>query len=280
MTRMERSSPARPSSAAASQQSRFRIHFERSGSGNVVMLGHGLLGDLHLFHHQVPRLAERHQVIRLDFRGHGRSPATPGRWTIHDLAEDYRAVMDRLELERAVVVGLSMGGIAALHFAADHPARVAGLVLIGTCHRRESPWRRIEYGALMRLYATVGPHAWLERRVQRLAFSEAFRRLHPDVVARATSFSEQMNPDVLLAAAGAVVSRPSLEEAATMIRVPTRLVVGEQDAVLPIRHVRQLHRVIPGSTLHVIRGAGHAVTLERPEETTRLILDFLAVMGW
>jgi pimeloyl-ACP methyl ester carboxylesterase len=257
-----------------------RIHFERTGSGNPVLLGHGLLGDLHLFHHQVPRLAERHQVIRLDFRGHGRSRATPGRWTIHDLAEDYGAVMDRLAVDRAVLVGLSMGGIAALHFAAEHPARVAGLVLIGTCHMRESRWRRIEYRALMRLYARVGPRAFLERRLQRLAFSKAFRHSHPDVVARATSFSERMNPDVALAAAGAVVSRPSLEEAATRVRVPTRLIVGDHDAVLPLRHAQRLQRAIPGSTLHVIRGAGHAVTLERPEETTRLILEFLAGMEW
>lgn len=132
----------------------------------------------------------------------------------------------------------------------------------------------------MRLYARFGPRAFLERRVQRLAFSESFRRSHPDVVTRATSFSKRINPDVTLAAAGAVVSRPSLEDAATRIRVPTRLVVGEHDAVLPLRHVRRLHRAIPGSTLHVIAGAGHAVTLERPEETTRLILGFLAGMKW
>ena len=262
------------------QGSGVRIHSERSGSGNAVLLGHGLLGDLHLFHHQVPRLAERHQVIRLDFRGHGHSRAAPGRWTIHDLSEDYRAVMDQLELDRAVLVGLSMGGIAALHFAADHPARVAGLVLIGTCHMRESVWRRIEYRALMRLYASIGRDAFIERRVQRLAFSEAFRRSHPDVVTRATSFSEQMSPDVTLAAAGAVVYRPSLEEAATRIRIPTLLIAGEHDAVLPLRHVQRLHRAIPGSRLHVIRNAGHVVTLEQPEETTRLILDFLAGMGW
>ena len=121
-----------------------RVHVDISGNGppDLVCL-HGLVDSVAIWDRVTPSLAERGRVVRLDQRGHGRSEAPPGPYRREDLASDVAAVLADRAIERAVLVGHSMGGIVSMTTALCHPDRVAGLVLIGTasqCNEKVAGW--------------------------------------------------------------------------------------------------------------------------------------------
>ena len=101
-------------------------------AGMPVLFGHSLLCERSMFAPQIADLSRDFRCVNIDFRGHGESVAPARGFAMTDQAEDYRKGMDGLGLERAVIVGLSMGAMAAMHFAVAHPGRVRGLVLMNT----------------------------------------------------------------------------------------------------------------------------------------------------
>ncbi len=121
---------------------RLRVASSGSGPPDFVCL-HGLVDTLEIWDRLAGPLSERGRALRYDQRGHGESDAPPGPYRREDLAGDAVALLDRLEIGRAVLVGHSLGGIVAMTMALVHPHRVAGLVLIGTashCNEKVAGW--------------------------------------------------------------------------------------------------------------------------------------------
>jgi pimeloyl-ACP methyl ester carboxylesterase len=108
-----------------------RVHYQQVGEGPDVVMVHGITGNLAVWHLQlVPALAGRHRILTYDLRGHGLTSTPPTGYSLDDMAEDLRQLLDVLELERPVVVGHSYGADIALYLAANHPDRVARVVAI------------------------------------------------------------------------------------------------------------------------------------------------------
>lgn len=107
------------------------LHYQRVGAGPEVCMVHGITGNLAAWHLQlVPALADRYRVLTYDLRGHGRSSTPPTGYSLDDMADDLRRLLDALEIERATIVGHSYGADIALYLAASHPDRVAEVVAI------------------------------------------------------------------------------------------------------------------------------------------------------
>src|SRR3954463_6383416 len=106
-----------------------RLYYEAMGEGTAVVLVHGGLVDSRLWDAQMKPLSKHFRVVRYDIRGYGRSPAPTGEYYPH---EDLRALLDYLKIDKATLVGLSLGGIVAADFALEQPARVERLVLVGS----------------------------------------------------------------------------------------------------------------------------------------------------
>lgn len=240
-----------------------------------MVLGHGILGDHRLFGPQIDALAPQYRVLAVDFRGHGRSAAAAGRWSMRSFADDLRRVLDGLGIEQAVVGGLSAGAIAALHLALAEPERVSGLVLIGASAGSERAWPRLKYQALLALYGSTGAGPWLRRRVIELAFSPDFRIRSGDVVQRWADSAAELPPDTVRRSVQAVLNRPALWHRLGDVRVPALVIAGTEDAAIPLPDARRLADRLPRARLEAVEGAGHVVTLERPGEVSRLLLDFL-----
>ena len=118
-----------------------RIHYEEVGAGPPVVLGHSFLCSGEMWRPQIEPLAERHRVINIDHRGHGRSGALTNPFDLYDMVGDVTAVLDHLEVERAIWAGLSIGGMVAMRAAIAVPERVAGLILVDTDADAETSYK-------------------------------------------------------------------------------------------------------------------------------------------
>lgn len=256
------------------------LHIVERGTGAPVVFGHGLLFDHHMYDGQVETLAPDHRVVLLDWRAHGGSDAPAARWTMEDQGLDYVRVMDALGIDQAVVIGQSMGGMAALHVALRHPERVRGLVLIDTSAAAEPVLRRIKYMTLAFLARTVGMHPALLEQAAAVAFGPTFRETQPATVRSWMDRWAGMDPKIVARAVRVPVSRPSVVGRLSEITAPTLVIVGAEDETTPPSESLRLAHRLPHARLEILPRTGHMAPIERPEEVARLIRRFLTELGW
>lgn len=236
-----------------------------------VLFGHSLLLDRTMFSAQVAELARDFRCVNIDFRGHGESAQPPRGFSMRDQADDYRKVLDHLGLERAAIVGLSMGAMAAMHFAVAHPGRVSALVLMSTSAEPEPPAARAKDMALAVMARLFGVGAFIKKQVAPLMFGERFRAEHPQVVAAWMDRIARLDRKGLYRAVTMVMSRPAVGPRLAEIRVPTLVVTGDQDQATPPALGQTIAETIPGAELRLLPRTGHISTVEEPEVTTKLI---------
>ena len=232
-----------------------RIYYEERGWGRALVLLHGGPGDGTQFARQVRAFQRRYRVIVPDLCAQGRTTDRPGPLTYHAMAEDVVALLDRLGVRRADVMGWSDGGNVGLDLAIHHPDRVLHLVTFGANFRPDglTP-EQVDWGEDASA-DDFGPAVWL-----------AYRRLAPDP----SHYEAAMNK---ILAMWRVEPRFSLAELHS-IRARTLVAAGEHDFVRP-EHTAALARAIPGARLWIVPGASHFVVLERPDLVDRTVLDFL-----
>ena len=242
----------------------------RSGPPPVVLL-HGLGADRRMWLYQVPALCSRVPTIVVDLRGHGRSSAPDGEWTIADMARDIVRLLRHLGAERAHLVGLSLGGMIAQQLALDYPAATASLVLADTVCG-VPPGAEAIAGEALRFIET---HSMAEVAKTRIttAFTDAVdpvMRLH---MIEAVALNDKDAYERSARAAFKFSARQRLQD----IAVPTLVVVGEADRTFPLEWMEELATRIRGARLVRLAGAGHNSSMERPREFNDALLGFLGV---
>lgn len=239
-----------------------RLRGLRSGQGaRHFLLLHGLMDTLEIWDLVAPALETRGRVGRIDLRGHGESGAPEGPCSRRDLARDAVAALDAWGVERSLLVGHSMGGVVALETALAFPARVAGLVLIGTtgqCSERVADW----YERIARAGESEGG-AGLAREV----YGERSRRaVHgdPRAIAEVTRMLESLYTDPLT---------PRLRD----IACPALVIVGERDPMGP-KASEILHAALPAGRATLVRvpERGHWLHREAADELIAALDHWLA----
>jgi 3-oxoadipate enol-lactonase len=240
----------------------------RPGQAPVVFL-HGLGGSGRIWLYQVPAVAARFPVLSVDLRGHGKSSAPAGEWSIADMARDVVRLLRNLGAEKAHLVGLSLGGAVALQFALDYPYATASLALVATLCGMPAGTEEMSAEALA--FIESNPMSTVAARRVADALSEDVDpalRLH---LIERVGKTDQAS---YLRAARALTAF-SVCERLQEIDVPTLVVVGERDRVAPVELCEQLAAGIHGARLVRVPDAGHLSNLERPAEFNRALLDFL-----
>lgn len=257
------------------------IAFEESGpeGGPVIVFGHSLLFDHRMWAPQVAELSKDFRCVALDFPGHGGSDEPRRGHTMRDNAEAYRVVMDHLGIERAVLVGLSMGGMAAMPFALAHPGRVAGLVLMDTSADVEPPAARARNTAMAVTARWFGFPAFIIKKVNALMWSERARRERPELVSEWEGRVKTLPRPGLYRAVMAVMKRPSVMDKLGELKVPTLVIAGEEDAATAAEVNRAIAERIAGADLKLLPRTGHIANLEEPEVVTKLIRAFMSRLG-
>jgi pimeloyl-ACP methyl ester carboxylesterase len=251
-----------------------------TGDGPPVVLLHGLACGKRMWFHQIRALRRRFRVITYDQRGHGQTgaPADAAGYSAALLARDLVGVLDALKIERAAIVGFSLGGGPALALAANNPERVSRLVLADFGAGADDP---LKIESMARRWVTLIDQGAVDELVCEMLRSELFkvyarrdarRREHMAALIRATSGN-----GLRFLLSETLAKRKSLFRLTGVlqsVRVPTLVVVGQQDYVCS-KSSRLLAQTIPNASLKLIEGSGHMSPLEQPAAFSAALMDFL-----
>ena len=251
------------------------LHYVQAGNGVPLLLIHGYPLDHTLWQPQVDGLADAARVITPDLRGFGQSDAPEGVYTMETYADDLNALLDVLQVERAVVCGLSMGGYIALAFWRKYADRVRGLILVDTRAGADAPAARQARLDMVEEVRQRGSAPAAEAMLSRV-LAESTRQSRPDVVESAHAMMLRQPPTGIIGAQLGMAERPDSTATLSTITVPTLVVFGAEDVITPAEtEGRGLADAIPGAKLVIIPNAGHLSNLEQPEAFNGAVREFL-----
>jgi pimeloyl-ACP methyl ester carboxylesterase len=256
-----------------------QLYYEVHGEGAPLVLIMGIGYDATLWGlQQVPELSKKFKVVVFDNRDVGRSSRATGPYTIADMADDVAGLMDGLQIKRAHVLGLSMGGMIAQEFALRHPDRLDKLILTGTGaaagRAKFDPitiWNFVKQHDTEGLTFAAQQFVWL--------FSTDFLRNHQAVdqtLAMLGSNPNPVSPEAYSRQASAYVQHDALDRVGN-IKAATLVITGERDRLTPPWIGRELADAIPGAKFRLVEGPGssHVLPLERPEDFNKIVSSFL-----
>jgi 3-oxoadipate enol-lactonase len=250
------------------------------GAGSAVVLLHGLACGKRVWFHQIRALRNRFRVIAYDQRGHGETDAPPVAtdYSGGHLARDLVGVLDALKIERAAIVGFSLGGGPALALAASKPERVSHLVLADVGAGADAP---VKIESMARQWGALIAQGRVDELVCEMLRSEFFKvyarrnarcRRHMAALIRATPID-----GLRFTLSEVLAKRKSLfrlTEPMRSVRVPTLVLAGEHDYVCS-KASHLLAQTIPSAQLKTIKGSGHMSPLEQPAAFSAALMEFL-----
>jgi 3-oxoadipate enol-lactonase len=253
-----------------------KLYYEELGAGDPVVMIHGGLLDRRMWDGQFAVFAERHRVIRYDARGHGLSKAADGTFSHH---EDLKKLLDALKIEKAAIMGLSMGGYIAIDFALAYPGRVAALVLAApgltgykfdseVLRKNNEAFNKAQQDNDLKMLVEYFQRSWTDGPARTpdqvdAAVREKVRQMATGTLENWNRGSRERRLDP--AAIGRLAE----------IHVPTLAVVGDLDMPDILEIVGLIEKDVEGARKVVIEGAAHMVNMERPAEFNRVVLGFL-----
>lgn len=253
-----------------------KLGYDEAGEGPVLLLVHGFPLDRTLWSEQLAELSDVRRVVAVDLRGRGKSPSEAGEgWTNDTHADDVAKTVDSLGVDKVDLAGLSMGGYVVFALWRRHPAKVRSLILIDTKAADDAPEAkegREKAAALVREQGTVALLDALAPKLVSPSTTEA-------VMAKVRAMFENTPAETAAADALAMRDRPDSTSTLATITVPTLVLHGEQDALMPLDDARAMAGKIPGGKFVAIPNAGHAAALENPEAVNGAIREFLAVIS-
>jgi len=255
------------------------LHYEVTGTGKPLVLISGLGYPLWQWHKMEPILAKHFQVITFDNRGVGQSDKPAGPYSAQMLAADTVALLDALDIDQAIVMGHSMGGFIAQAIALDYPDRVSGLILCSTnfggpnhvpitteawavlADTTSDPLTRFTNG----LKVSTAPD-WSEKNPDMVQEWVAWRVVNPMDVA---GYQAQMAIGL-----GLISAEAAFENRLPEIDIPTLILFGEHDKVVPPANADLLAAKISNSQTVILPDAGHFFPIEVPEAASQTVIDF------
>ncbi len=248
---------------------------KRDGAPAVV-LWPSLLFDGSMWRHQLEPLAELGRVLVFDGPGHGKSEVPPA-FTLEDNADALLDAFAELKVDRAVMVGLSWGGMLAMRMALQHPKRVAALALFDTSADPEDRARALKYRAFVSISRRFGlPPGLAEAQIAPAMFCDRTLAERRDLVDRFKRAAGGYAPEGTARAAMAVViQRKDILPRLRDIRVPTLVACGREDRATEPVHSERIAAAIPGARLVWIEHAGHITALEQPEAVNAVLVPFV-----
>src|SRR4051794_8509357 len=250
------------------------ITYEVAGSGPPILLLHPTPAD-HEFFLPVSRLlSSRYRLIMPDLRGHGESSLGNGPASMYKHALDIARVMDAAAVDRAPLMGVSIGGRVIFEFWRRFRERVTALILCNTEARADSPEARANRLRNSDDVLQRGPEPFFESMLPKL-MGETTRHSRPDLVEGALRMMRRMSPEDVAGVQRGMAERPDSIATLKTINVPTLIITGDEDMLTGLPDAELMKQNIAGSELKIVAKAGHFSPWEQPEEVGKLIRNFL-----
>lgn len=252
-----------------------KIAFEELGSGKPVVLLHAFPLSRKMWRPQIDDLtANKYRVILPDLRGFGESHNFADINAIEDMAEDVAELLATLKIERAIFVGLSMGGYVLLNLFSRIPEKFAALVLCSTTSEADSVEKRESRLDLIEKIEKNGVQILKEEMLSNL-LSGFTKQYKPHLVQEIERMFAEVNPKAAVAALRGMAERKSLTYLLPDISLPACLIFGKDDQTADNKAAEQLNKQITKSKLFLIEGAGHYSNIEQPQLFNKILVDFI-----
>jgi 3-oxoadipate enol-lactonase len=245
-------------------------------SAPVATLSHSLATDLSMWDPQMKALTARYRVLRYDTRGHGGTEAPAAAYTLDQLADDARALLQALGIPKTHWIGLSMGGMIGQALALKSPELFLSLSLCDTSSRIPAEAKPL-WQDRIKTAQTQGMEPLVEGTIARW-FTASFREQHKDVVDPVRAMIRRTPPQGYAGCCHAI-SALDLTDRLPAIKLPTLIVVGEEDQGTPVAASQAIQAKIAGSQLEILKSAAHLANMEQPEAFTKAVTSFLARLG-
>ena len=266
----------------------YEFRYLDSGEGPAVLFIHGLTGSSRNWAHLVDMLNTDHRILVPDLHGHGASAKPMGDYSLSAHAATLRDLLDRLGIDRVTLVGHSLGGGIAMQFCYLFPERVERLVLVasGGFGRSVSPLLRSATLPGAEWVLPLIASSWVRARAEAVGRSLAKLgwRPSPDVTEAWRGFTSLADADArraFLATTRSVIDPGGQTVAAydhlpMVVEIPTLVVWGTRDRMIPTWHATTAQQAIPGSRVELFEGAGHYPQLDQPERFAEVLSDFMS----
>jgi 3-oxoadipate enol-lactonase len=252
-----------------------RVRYLQEGAGWPVVFIHGFPLAADMWRPQLEQVPDGWKFIAPDLRGFG--PAAVSSSTlpsIDDFARDVVALLDELQLERAVIAGLSMGGYVAFALFRIAAERVSGMVLANTRAAADTPEGRQGRDKMAATARDSGTAAIAEQMLPKL-LGETTRRARPQVVQAVRRMVESNSADGIVGALHAMKERPDSTDLLARIDRPVLIVASDEDTLIPMAESEAMHRALPRAQRGVLPAAGHMSNLETPDDFSEVLGNYL-----
>ena len=248
------------------------LHYTIEGEGPWLTMSHSLACNVHMWDPQVADLAKRYKVLRFDTRGHGRSDAPAGAYTLDQLADDVKGLFDALGIRETHWVGLSMGGMIGQTFALRYPGVFKSITLADTTSGYPEGAAALWAGRV-KTAEEQGMEPLVQPTLERW-FTAGYRESHREEVAR---IAGMIRATPVAGYAGCCHALPKIDTTARLkeITCPALVICGEQDMGTPLAMSQEIHAAMPGSQLVVLPNAAHISNMEQPAAFSAALNAFL-----
>ena len=252
------------------------ISYDDLGIGEVpIIFIHGFPFDKSMWQPQMDFLVKTNRVIAYDIRGFGQSTAGREKESIKVFAEDLIKFMDALEIPKAIVCGLSMGGYILLNAVFSDPDRFEAIVLSDTqCIGDSAEVKEKRFTSISQVMAG-GIEEFTQSFVERI-FCNLTKNTKSDIVDTIKTSMLATSPQTITRGLRALAQRKGMCASLNKIAIPTLILCGMEDLVTPPAQSEYLHQQIENSSMHLIAQAGHLSNLEQPDEFNNLIFNFIS----
>lgn len=254
--------------------------YSDAGEGLPLVCLHGYPLNRHIWDPQVKGLSDAARLLAPDLRGHGESTVLPGPYTMDLLARDINNFLDALEIRQQIVLcGLSMGGYIAFAFYRWYKERVKGLVLTATRAGADTPEGKAGRDQAIDLALESGVSAVIGDMPSKLLSQETHKR-NPKLVAAVKTIMQSSSLEGILGDLKGMRERPDSTSTLGEIEVPTLIIHGAKDPIIPLAEAQAMHSAIPYSDLEVIPSAGHLPNMEKPQAFNATLREYLNKLLW
>jgi pimeloyl-ACP methyl ester carboxylesterase len=250
-----------------------QIAYTDEDEGFPLLFIHGFPLNRSVWSKQVGAFKSKHRVIAPDLRGFGESESTAGPVAMSRYAEDIWALMQRLGTGPVILAGHSMGGYIALDLANRYPQAIRGLVLISTKSGKDTPEAAAKRRAMAEKVTKAGSAVVVDAMAPGMLSAS---NTDEAMAASVRAFMSPANPEGIIGALLGMAVRPDAGDWLGNIRVPTLVITGADDTVMPPGESSAMAKAIPDARLVVIPGAGHLVAFEQAEAFNGAIQEWLA----
>jgi pimeloyl-ACP methyl ester carboxylesterase len=253
----------------------FSMAYSEAGKGLPLVFIHGYPLNRHLWDAQLQGLADVARILVPDLRGHGESQAVPGPYSMDLFADDLAAFMDALGIRQKIVLcGLSMGGYIVFAFYRKYATRLAGMILTATRAAPDTPQARLARDQSAELARQQGVNAVVDGMLLKL-LAPVTSQTRPELVEQVRRIMTANSLEGILGDLVALKERPDSTPTLAEIHIPTLLLPGAEDQIIPSQEAQAMHTAIRDSILEVIPAAGHLPNLENPEAFNATVRRFI-----